>query len=267
MPATISEAPTSRSFTLGQQTVRELQWTIVSATVDDDEEVEVYDLLNATAPATYRGLLLDSVNADPQGNGVWKAYARYVNLENDDEFTFDTGGGSQRITQSLATISSYAPPGFTAPNFQGAIGVSEDAVEGVDIIIPAFEWTETHRFNFATVDDFYDYQDICYALTGRTNQATFRRKAAGEVLILQISGGKRGDDLAQITFRFAASPNQTGLSVGSISGITKAGHDYLWVRYADYVDSAGLALVKRPVACYVERVYPPGDYTQLNIGT
>ena len=42
------------------------------------------------------------------------------------------GGGTQHITQSIATIQKYAPPGKTAPDFKGAIGVTHDSVEGVD---------------------------------------------------------------------------------------------------------------------------------------
>jgi len=46
------------------------------------------------------------------------------------------------------------------------------------------------------------------------------------VLFLGATGSERGegpDDDWEITFRFAANPNQTGLSVGSISGISKKG--------------------------------------------
>jgi hypothetical protein len=44
-------------------------------------------------------------------------------------------GGTQHITQSLATIQKYAAAG-TAPDFGGAIGVTHDSVEGVDITVP-----------------------------------------------------------------------------------------------------------------------------------
>jgi hypothetical protein len=42
------------------------------------------------------------------------------------EHSFDTGGGTTHITQSVQTIASYAPPGEDPPDFQGAIGVSTD---------------------------------------------------------------------------------------------------------------------------------------------
>ena len=70
---------------------------------------------------------------------------------------------------------------------------------------------------------------------------------------------------ARITYRFAASPNMTGLIVGTITGITKGGWHHLWALYADDVDQN--TLIKRPIAAYVERVYDPGDFSQLGIGT
>lgn len=58
-----------------------------------------------------------------------------------------------------------------------------------------------------------------------------------------------------------------GLSVGSIGGINKRGWDYLWVRYADIEDPAAKMLVKRPLAVYVEQVYPFTNFLGLGIGT
>jgi len=70
-----------------------------------------------------------------------------------------------------------------------------------------------------------------------------------------------------LTFRFACSPNATGLVVGDITGIDKLGWDYLWVRYATYEDSSGRSLVQRPASVHVDRVLVPSDYSALGIGT
>jgi hypothetical protein len=258
MPATISEVYTSRPFTLGQQATRELIYIIRGT----DEESEVASLLSSTAPGLYFGLPRDTLSAEPQGGGVWMGYVRYAGIDSDSEFTFDTGGGSAKITQSLTTVNTY---GTNPPNFQGAIGVSEDRVEGVEITIPQFEFTETHRFTDAQVTGAY--RQTLFTLTGRTNNATFKGFAAGEVLFLGAQGSKRGNELWSLTFRFAASKNLTGQTVGTITGVAKAGWDYLWVRYADFEDATAVALVKRPVAVYVERVYEPGDFAGLGIGT
>lgn len=259
MAGTISEDYLSRKFTVGQTNGRELVYHIVGTTSESDAQA----LLVANAPSTYGGLVLEDISADYEGGGKWKGYARYVRLSGSDEYTFDTGGGTQRITQSLSTINSYAPAGMTAPNFQGAIGVSEDRVEGVDISVPAYQFTETHTLADAAVTT--SYKTTLAGLTGKVNNATFRGFAAGECLFLGAAGSKRGDELWSITFRFACQPNATGLTVGSITGIDKLGWDYLWVRYADYSDLSAYCLVKRPIAVYVERVYAQADFSGLGI--
>ncbi|MBC7326197.1 MAG: hypothetical protein H5T99_12950, partial [Moorella sp. (in: Bacteria)] len=70
-----------------------------------------------------------------------------------------------------------------------------------------------------------------------------------------------------ITFKFAASPNKTNITIGDITGIAKKGWEYLWVLYEDAEDTNAQRLVKRPVAAFVEQVYPYGDFSQLGIGT
>ncbi len=261
MAGTITEGYESRGFTLSAQSSRTLLFDIQGT----DDETEVAALLEAEAPASYLGLAIESLGAEPVGNGIWKGNARYVRLLDQSEYTFDTGGGTQKVTQSLSTIASYAPSGLTPPDFGGAIGVSEDKVEGVDVTTRSYQFSETHRFN----DTFViggGYKIVLFNLTGRQNNASFKGLAAGECLFMGATGTKRGDELWSITYKFAASPNVTGLTVGSITGIDKLGWDYLWVRYADFEDTSAFTLVKRPVAAYVERVIEPGDFSTLGIG-
>ena len=60
---------------------------------------------------------------------------------------------------------------------------------------------------------------------------------------------------------------KTGLTVGDITGIDKKGWEYMWVRYADAEDTTAKAIVKKPVAVYVEKVYDAGNFADLGIGT
>ena len=92
---------------------------------------------------------------------------------------------------------------------------------------------------------------------------------AGEVLFLGASGTKRSRKATapwEITYRFAVSPNKAGFRVGDIQVNRKRGWDYLWVRYADKVAEGGRNVVKKPVAAYVEQVYPEGDFGNLGLG-
>jgi len=47
---------------------------------------------------------------------------------------------------------------------------------------------------------------------------------------------------------------------------SKKGWEYLWVRYADAEDATPKAIVKVPVAVYIEKVYEEGDFSGLGIG-
>ena len=143
------------------------------------------------------------------------------------------------------------------------IGVTPDGIEGVDITVPVYRFSETHLVADSRVTN--EYKGKLFRLTGKTNDGAWGGFAEGEVLFLGASGSKRGRGDWEITFSFAASPNATGLTVGDISDIDKKGWEYLWVEYAESVDEAAnpKRLVKRPVAVHVERVYDAGDFADL----
>jgi hypothetical protein len=196
--------------------------------------------------------------------------------------SFDTTGGTQHITQALdnvtvltsktgqTTITSAGESKFpsTAASYNGAIGVDDNGVGGVDILIPALTWTESYDVPNAYVTSAYI--KAVAGLTGSVNNASFRSFAAGEVLFSGCSGSQEWDDDKgrgpwSLSFKFVASPNVTGQKIGDITGISKKGHQYLWVKYEDSVSSS--ELVKKPKAVYVNNVYREGDFSGLGIGT
>ena len=92
--------------------------------------------------------------------------------------------------------------------------------------------------------------------------------AAGECLFLGASGSQRGiGEDWELSFRFAGSPNASNLSVGPITGITKLGWEYMWIRYEDVEDFDAAQLVKRPTSVHIEQVYEYADFSWLGIGT
>ena len=170
-------------------------------------------------------------------------------------FSFDTGGGTQRLMRSIST-TAY---GTTPPATQSLIGVTKDSVEGVDIIAPVFNYQVTKRY--AILDVTQAYIAAIFAATGTVNSAAFTVTtddgisfsfAAGENLYLGGSGGVV-DGEVEITHKFSASQNATGLSVGGISDIAKKGWEYLWVLWEDTVSNS--FLIKKARAVYVEQVY------------
>ena len=261
MPITIDEKFDSREATESESPNTELLYVVQGT----DDDLLVKGLVAATAPTLYDGLIRDSFTIKTVGAGVWECSVQYVKIESDSQFTFDTGGGTQHISQAIQTINRYPAPGEIAPDFQSAIGVNQDQIEGTDITVPVYNFTETHYIDDALVTGAY--KATLFFLTGRVNNAGFKGFAKGEVLFLGASGAKRGFEDWEITFRFAASPNVAGLQLGNIAGIDKEGWHYLWVRFADEEDNVAKVLIKKPIAAYVERVYEYGSFAGLGIGT
>jgi hypothetical protein len=187
--------------------------------------------------------------------------------------SFDTTGGTQHITQACS-VGSGGTLDFekrfpsSATNMSGAIGVDSNGVNGVDIVVPQLQWQESYDVPNAYVTSAW-IRGVS-GITGTTNSAAFRGFEAGEVLFVGCSGSQEWDDQKgrgpwSLSFRFVASKNVTGQTIGSITGIEKKGHEYLWVRYEDAVSSG--TLLKQPKAVYVSKVYKDSDFSALGIGT
>ena len=269
MALTFTERVDSRPGEDGDNPWRELVYDLRGTSSDTTARAAAA----VSAPETYDDLPRGSIKLDPvwvdttTGNGHWVVTVRYgadSPIEaGDSVVSFETGGGTEHITQSRETISATAAAG-TAPDYKGAIGVTDDSVEGVDVTVPVYNWSETHYLAADTVDQAYR---IAVAnLTGMYNDAEFRGFPAGEVQFMGATGTKRDEEKWEITFRFAQSPNRTDIDIGGVITVpTKLGWHYLWVRYADTEDDTAKRIVKRPVAAYVERVSEAGDFGNLGI--
>ena len=87
-------------------------------------------------------------------------------------------------------------------------------------------------------------------------------------LVYAVTGSDDEDDIiAAVKAQAPLTCEVDGQALGDITGIAKKGREYLWVRYEDTEDDTAKALVKRPVAVYVERVYDEGNFADLGIGT
>jgi len=274
MTVTLVESRRSRRIFVGPIPASFLVY-VVTTESESDPDTAIRDYADANLPATYDGKPLNSYTAEPvdetgPDTELWTIEAEYSSPRGGlvipvggSASSFDTTGGTRRLLQSIKTQNSYALPGLTAPNFQGAIGVSDQGVEGVDIIAPIFTFQEIRAELDATVDAAF--KAIIFGLTGRVNLTTWNGYEDGEVLFLGATGVQRGDDEWEIVYRFAASPNATDLTVGGIEDISKAGHDYLWALYRDEVDTDANQLVKVPYAVFVERVYERGEFSALSV--
>jgi hypothetical protein len=251
-------------------------WTVDGTSSDTDARAQVVAAAPTSITVGTRVLQRESVEVDEVGNSLWLGIVTYTRKESAPResgqsfFSFETRGGSQRITTSLETIQSYAPTGETAPVFGGLINVNGDTAEGIDIPVPVFAFNVTRYRSSADAT----FIGNLYALTATVNNGTFSVSTtdsasvsfnAGEVLFLGASGSKRGDEPWEISYAFAASPNVTGLAIGDITGIAKKGWEYLWTYYRATEDTGSKLLVQKPIAAFVERTFRSGNFANLDL--
>ncbi len=272
MAITVQPKGDSGDLTVGDNSSYAPEYVIMGTDSEDEASAALWaSAAPSVTTLTGHVMVLKTCGVKYNAPGSWIGTANYAPPETkqkevgESSFSFDTSGGTQHITQSLATIGNYAPAGQTAPDFKGAIGVTADAVEGVDITVPVYSFSETYIF--ADEDVTLEYRGTLFLLTGKVNNASFKGCAAGECLFLGASGSKRGDGDWEISFKFAGSPNKTNLTIGDITVPAKKGWEYLWVRYEDKEDAAAKILVKHPLSAHVNKVYEDGDLSQLGIGT
>ena len=279
MAITVEERETSQEGQTGSGGYDELSYRVRGTATQS----EVKAAVASEAPSSWSGKLRRSIHVKPVFVDVgdldrclWEARVRYAYVvrpeTGDNVYTFDTGGGTEHITQSLETVRAYSMLGSehaSTDDHKGAIGVDPSGnVQGVDITVPVFNWTERVYMsdNYVT----RAYRAKVFELTGRVNRASFRSFPPGSVLFMGASGSARDDEDWEITFRFAASPNRHNLTVGDMTGIEKRGWEYLWVQFAGDVADQGESWernVMQPIRAYVERVYRYGDFSDLGIGT
>lgn len=224
------------------------------------------------------------------GNGYWEVEATYRTVGGGEQsvagagggggggstqnigviqtISFDTTGGSRRITQAYDEIAFGSNP----PNQNKAINVKGEDVEGCDIVVPVFEWQEDYEIPGAKLTQ--SYVNTIANLTGKVNDSTFRGFDEGEVLFLGCSGSQTFNpnqangsaaSSARLSFRFAQSPNETNLDVGGISVALKKGWHFMWTVYDATEDAASRTVLKKPRFVYVNEVYETGDFSTLRL--
>lgn len=173
-----------------------------------------------------------------------------------------TKGGRQHITQSLETVGQFAAPGQGIWNHNGAIGVTRNGIEGVDIVVPAFSWSLSVRVPSSAVTTAYVL--MLEELTGGVNNDTFWGRPAGSVRFDGADLQVRGEE-TEIEFSFSSERNVEDRTIGDITGIEKEGWDYLWVEYEEEKDTTESVMVQKPIVVRVERVSPRVDLNLLGL--
>jgi hypothetical protein len=235
-------------------------------------ELDALAAVAGVAPVSFNGLPRTSRSAEPLTGSKYLVRVSYeLNRPEDSSvavessFEFNTGGGSETMYVSRSTVGTYSVAGLTAPSFSGGINVTDDGPQGVDRVVPVYQFSETHTIPAANVTGAY--KAALFGLTGTVNNAAFKGFAAGEVLFLGARGTKNGSGDWEINFSFNALPNVANATFGPFTGVNKKGWEYLWFLFEEEEDATAKRVVRKPVAAYVERIYPESNFAGLGIGT
>lgn len=229
------------------------------------------------APFSY--WIRQSLNIQGIGNRYYDVTATYRTLgplqgddkqdenEQQPEYTpgsvaWDTSGHTEHITQAL----DYEILPVDGADFEGAINIVGDSVQGLDVVRPAMRYSETWIMPASTAMKC-DYISAVYRLTGTVNASKFRCFDPGECLFVGARGQwSDNSPYVAVTFEFEARPNDPNWKPWATypDGVTtKLGWEHVWIRYEDGTDAS--TLIKKPIAAYKSQVYHEEDWGDLKI--
>lgn len=254
---------------------------VVDVAGSADPEQDVVSWVLSNAPSTLAGLVLNDITLEenPEVADLYEATAQYgtygesPTFPSDSleyRFNFQAQGG--HFYQSLATIlystasgSNSDPAAVGARAFGGALNViyengKPSRNEGVEVQPPPETFTLAYYPVNATVSG--SYQTTIEGICGTVNNATYKGRSAGSLMLVRATGGVRTGDDWSIEFGFGYVANQTNIPVGDDIVVTaKDGLDLLCPFYNDKIDAG--SLIKSPFQATVERVWYRSNFSGL----
>ena len=187
-------------------------------------------------------------------------------------YAFSIRAQKQLVLYSRSTISKHRRGGGVAPDFKRAIGVDSDGkAAGVEWPPePSSVIKRTVAKGVAEVTQ--GYLSTLFNLAGRVNDATFYGWDAGDVIFLAADGQYTQADGWSITFEFGVQEHESGIVIvpGELpftgDTINKKGWEYLWIKFAEVLDTATNQKVSVPQYAYVEEIVRPANFALLGIG-
>ncbi len=189
---------------------------------------------------------------------------------------FTTKGLTTRRIVGLSDNTSVTPykqgdesktPLYPPANHGSLVNVTDEGVEGVDVIIPTLDFTITKEFAANAVT--MSFVRLLYSLTGTVNADNFLGFAPGELLYKGVDASFN-DDRWSISYEFSAIPNVQNMQITApvlnaqrqvITGVfevaSKKGWEFLWI---EFVDGAG-PLKKVMKQVNVIKVYPEANFS------
>lgn len=237
-----------------------------------------------------QGCMLRTISMSPDGPDAWRATCSYsqVKIQKKEQekltsvgqYRISFSSKSQTLKQYTAkTTTSYAATGDTAPDFKGAINVNaEGEVEGVESIVPSLTVSVTQRYAGASLTPAYAL--AVSGLVGKYNDDEFLGFPAGTMQLTAGDGSlsfeipNPNTDLPadpippqdrELSFEFLFSPNLMGITIGTVTGINKKGHQYMWTLWRDTIDAG--KVFRKPRAVYVQDLFgvEPADFSLIGL--
>lgn len=181
--------------------------------------------------------------------------------------SFSTRGDRTRVTQALSHVADFPPSTEENPvrNHEGAINVTPDRIEGVEIDNAGFSFQI--RKIIAADEMTQGYRQALFRASNRVNNTVWRGFQPGELRLVYVDASQRDTESWELVFQFQAIENIENATIGSISGIAKKGHEYLWAEFETVVGTvAGVKTTRQKLqAVHVERVYDEIDFQTLGL--
>lgn len=271
---TVEQAWESIDYTRNEQDAAQSTATFKYIASGSTEEKEIISAVREFAPEAlgeeYEKLPRQSVTISERlTEKDWKVEVVYADSGKDgsyddssenqeSQYNFEISAGTKKMVYAIKHIKTY-PSSADAPK----AGINDG--EGVEIIYPVSRFSETHFMTKSKVSA--SYKRKVAELVGKINSSSFKGYSKGQVLFMGCTGSRTGKEKWQITFNFAVSTKQTGISIGDVSGISKDPWEVIWCQYEEGENSKQDQVIKKVKAVHVEQVYEEASFSGLGIGS
>lgn len=190
--------------------------------------------------------------------------------ENANEGDEGANAGGEGNATPAADPTTVIAPG--TPDFKHGIGFNNGLFQGVDVVVPQMGFSIEATL---PATDFGNVQlAYMHNITGSVNVQPMWIFPKGSVLFLGVTGNSQRiknestgvwELWFHVSFEFEAKPPIKNGTIQPFTGIDKEGLQYFWVFHADRKDTTSEITVPKPVAAYVETVYPYADFSWFNV--
>jgi len=268
---------------------------LVVGAIDEDDAI---NQCSAYAPSILNGMVQTDPNADElcHVTGTYRVAMKWgpanapererethrpplklppVKLTDPARWSYRTRAIQEQISATdPARVTAFGPAGNKRED-DGAIAVDESTrqIGGCPKIFTGKDWTAEVVYPKASVDQ--TLLDDLKSIETTTNESTiaFTMFSPGSPTTISFFRGEalylgsdmtEEDEAIRFHFYFFEAKNETGLNIGTISGIAKDAHDFLWVDWGPLASAAGL-IGRTAKQVYVHQIYEPADWSPLSV--